>query len=360
MRRLLTNIDALQDGIADAPLRDAHVVVDGERIAAIGAGAAPAGDFDEVIDLSGCIVLPGFVNAHHHFFQTLTRAIPGVQRGHLLDWLMLLYPLWARMTPDDLAAATEAACAELLLTGATTSSDHCYLVPGARPEFVEAEVAAARGMGLRLHLVRGSITRIEADLGERLTALLGPRAGGLLDESEPVLAEMARAIRAHHAPGDGAWVTVGLGPTAIAFDDPAFMRRVAAMAAEAGCSLHTHFHPRPDEREYCAAQFGKEPVEVLADLGWLRPGTYFAHATRMDAATIARVARRGGRRRSLPAHGAAPRGQGHAGACDARGGHPGGRRRGRRGEQRCGLDAGRDAAGAAAASRRRWRRRSAA
>lgn len=293
MRRLLTNIDALHDGLADAPRRGVHVVVAGDRIAAIGEGAAPAGEFDEVIDLAGCLVLPGLVNIHHHFFQTLTRAIPGVQRGHLLDWLMAMYPLWARMTPDDLAAATEAACAELLLTGATTTSDHCYLVPGARPDFVEAEVAAARGMGIRLHLVRGSITALEADLGDRLTALLGPRAGGLLDEPDTVLAEMRRTFRDHHAPGDGAWLTVGLGPTTTTFDDLGYMRRVADLAAEFGGALHTHFHPRPDERALYAERFGRTPIDVLADTGWLRPGTFFAHSTRMDAHDIAMVARAG-------------------------------------------------------------------
>ncbi len=291
MRRLLHSIDALYTcDDAHLALSDAYIVVDGERIAEIGAGTPPAGDFDDTIDLSGTLVVPGLVNMHHHFFQTLTRAIPATQRGHLIDWLRLMYPVWAGMTPDHLAAATRATAAELLLTGATTSVDHAYLIPRCDPAFVDAEVAAAREAGLRLHLVRGSITALEADLERELTALLGPRAGGILDDPAAVLADMKGTIARHHASGWGNRVSVGLGPTTTTFDDLDFMAAVARSAGESGASLHTHFHPRPDERALTAARFGKTPSEILVEAGWMTPRTFFAHSTRLDADDMRRIA----------------------------------------------------------------------
>jgi 8-oxoguanine deaminase len=291
---LLENIDALYSSDdAGRVIRGAHVVIRGDRIEAVGGGASPQGDFSERIDLSGHIVTAGLVNVHHHFFQSLTRAIPAVQRGHLLTWLMSLYPVWGRMTPDDLAAATQAACAELLLSGVTVTSDHCYLVPRADPDYLEAEIEAALGMGVRLNLVRGSMTRIEADLGEKLSSFLGPDAGGLVDSEEIVLREMRRALEKHHRPGKGSYLTMALGPTTVVYEDPAFMRNVADMASDFACGLHTHFHPRPDERELTSILYGRAPVDALDDMGWLRPGTWIAHGTRLDAHDMSLLADRG-------------------------------------------------------------------
>src|SRR3954454_5190209 len=145
MRRLIENIDTLHTCDDEGRvLRRAWIVVAGSRIAALGDGPPPAGDFDERIDLSSSVAMPGLVNAHHHFFQTLTRALPRAQRGHLLDWLRLLYPVWSAMSPADLAAATAAATSELLLTGATTTVDHSYLIPHCDFAYLEEEVQAAR------------------------------------------------------------------------------------------------------------------------------------------------------------------------------------------------------------------------
>src|SRR3954452_10002495 len=181
MPRLIEEIDALYTcDDRHTVLKHAWIVVEDGRNAALGEHKPPDGEFDERIDLSGSIAMPGFVNAHHHFFQTLTRALPRAQRGHLMDWLQVLYPVWGAMSPDDLAAATGATAAELLLTGATTSVDHLYLVPRCDPAYVDAEVAATGTAGLRLHLVRGSLTAIEGDLEHTLSETLGPRAGGII------------------------------------------------------------------------------------------------------------------------------------------------------------------------------------
>ncbi|MGY3425474.1 ABC-type branched-subunit amino acid transport system ATPase component [Bradyrhizobium sp. F1.13.4] len=166
MRRLIENIDTLHTCDDEGRvLRRAWIVVAGSRIAALGDGPPPAGDFDERIDLSSSVAMPGLVNAHHHFFQTLTRALPRAQRGHLLDWLSVLYPVWGLMQPEDLAAVASASAAELLLTGATTTVDHFYLVPRCEDAYLETEVEALGRMGIRLHLVRGSMTTIEKRSG---------------------------------------------------------------------------------------------------------------------------------------------------------------------------------------------------
>jgi cytosine/adenosine deaminase-related metal-dependent hydrolase len=294
LRRLIENIDTLYTcDSGHRVLRDAHLVTEDGRIAALGEGPAPDGAFDERIDLAGCIAMPGLVNVHHHFFQTLTRAIPGGLRGELIDWLRLMYPLWAGMTPADLRAATAATAGELLLTGATTSVDHAYCMPGCDPAFVQEEVAAAREAGLRLHLVRGSMTEIEGTLGAELSALLGPGAGGIIDDPAAVLADMRRSLRAHHDTGFGSMVTVAPGPTVVTFDNLDFMREVAALAREFGTGLHAHFHPRPDERVLTAERYGRTPIEVMDDIGWLGPRTWFAHSTRMEPADMVLLGQRG-------------------------------------------------------------------
>jgi 8-oxoguanine deaminase len=294
MRRLIENIDELYTcDAADTVLRDAWIVVDGDKIGEIGSGALPSGDFAERINLSGSIAMPGLVNTHHHFFQSLTRALPRAQRGHLIEWLGLFYPVWGGMTPDDLAAAAASTAAELLLTGATTSADHFYLIPKADPAFVDSEVAATKAAGMRLHLVRGSLTAIEGDLESRLSKTLGPRAGGLIDVPEDVLADMKRTIERYHDLSHGSMTTVALGPTTPTYDNLDYLKDVARLAVESEVGLHMHLHPQPAERTRTQARFGRTPMQVLDGVGYLTPKTWFAHGTRLDEFDLALMRDRG-------------------------------------------------------------------
>jgi len=293
MRRLLCNIDALYTcDDHERVLRNAWLMTEGAWITALGEGPSPDGMFDERIDLAGSVGMPGLVNAHHHFFQTLTRALPRAQRGQLLDWLSVLYPVWGAMSPDDLSAAAAATSAELLLTGATTSVDHFYLVPRCDPAFIEADAKAARRLGLRLHLVRGSMTAIEGDLEDRLSRTLGPRAGGIIDTPDAVLGHMRAVVRDYHAPLPNSFLTVALGPTTATYDDLDFMRSAGRMAEEFSVGIHMHVHPQPHERRLCKERFGRTPVELLDSLGLIGPRTWFAHSTRLDAADMAILAAR--------------------------------------------------------------------
>lgn len=292
MRQLLHNIGTLYTCDAqDRVLVNAFVVVEDGRIAAVGEGL-PDGDFDQREDLGGALLLPGFVNIHHHFFQTLTRAIPAMLRGHLVEWLYRMYPVWSGMTPDDLGHASEASLAQLLLTGATTTVDHSYILPGADPAFAEAQITAARAMTMRLTLIRGALTSLEDDLEARLSLLLGPRAGGLVDDPARVLADMRRMVNDRHDTAPGAMLQIGLGPTTTTYDNPGFMAEVARIADESRALLHTHFHPRPDERALCAAR-AATPLDFLADQGWLTERTFLAHSTRLTPAEMARLAAAG-------------------------------------------------------------------
>ncbi len=278
---------------ADVVLDNAWIIIEGRKISALGSGPSPEGDYSERIDLKGAVAFPGFVNAHHHFFQSLTRALPGVQRGHLWEWLGMLYPVWGGMTPDDLAAAAASTSAELLLTGATTSVDHFYLMPGADPAFVDTAVTTAKTAGLRLHLVRGSLTGLEGDLEAKLSKKLGPKAGGLVDDPDRVLADMRRAVKTHHDTSFGSMTTIALGPTTPTYDDLDFLRSVSRLATESEVGLHTHLHPQPADRARTASKFGRSPIDVLDEVGFLTHRTWIAHGTRLDAYDLQRMMERG-------------------------------------------------------------------
>ena len=294
MRRILKNLDALYTCDDDhRVLKNAWLIAVDGRIADLGEGRPPEGNYDESIDLTGSIGMPGLVNAHHHFFQTLTRAIPKAQRGHLIDWLRLLYPVWGLMTPNDLGAAASATCAELLLTGATTTADHFYLVPNCNPAFVAAEVDAAREAGIRLHLARGSMTSIERNLEGELSPILGPQAGGIIDDPDRVLADMRRTISTYHDPGVGSMLTIALGPTTLPYANLDYLKSVADLAREADVGLHMHVHPQPAERDMALTKFGRTPLQILDEAGYLGPRTWLAHSTRLDDADMRLVAARG-------------------------------------------------------------------
>lgn len=293
MRQLLHSIKTLYTCDAqNLKLHNAWIVVESDRIVDIGSGTLPAGEFEGYEDMTGCIVIPGIINLHHHYFQTLTRAIPAVLRGHVIDWLGRMYPIWSGMTPDDLAHATRASIAQLLLTGATTSVDHSYLLPNGGTEHLKAEIDASLQMGFRSHIIRGSMTEMEAELEAELTSVLGPRAGGLVDDPTGVLVHMREAIASHHDTSHGAMIGIGIGPTTTTYDTLDFMRDTAALAAETETHLHIHFHPRPDERVLCDAR-GTTPLDVLEQAGWLGPRTFFAHSTRLRRDEMARCAEAG-------------------------------------------------------------------
>ncbi len=248
---------------------------------------------EQVMDLAGCLLLPGLVNVHHHFFQSLTRALPSVHRAPSEDWLVSLYPIWAEMNPQDVATATRNAAAELLLSGCTTSADHAFNLGAAGDERISAQIGAAQALGIRLHLVRSCLPTIGGKVEERLKGIMQERLGKLIDAPDTLLAQCRDDIARWHDPAPAAMLRLALGPSNVTYSQPQLMRGLADLAAEYGCGLHAHLHPRQGERAMSLRETGKSPLDLLEHTGWLRPGTWFAHCTELEEAEIARFAAAG-------------------------------------------------------------------
>lgn len=231
---------------------------------------------DEVLNLVGHVVLPGLINTHHHFYQTLTRAVPAAQNANLFNWLKTLYPIWARMTPQDVRISTQTALAELALSGCTTASDHLYLFPnGSR---LDDEIEAAAEVGLRLHASRGSMS-------------LGESQGGLppdsvVEDESTILHDSQRLIETYHQGDAGAYTQIVLAPCSPFSVTPDLMRQSAALAREYGVQLHTHLAETKDEETFCIEAFGHRPVAYMETLDWIGDDVWFAHSVHVEGHEI--------------------------------------------------------------------------
>ena len=227
---------------------------------------------DQVLDLSGHIVLPGLINTHHHFYQTLTRVVPAAQNANLFHWLKTLYPIWARITPVGIRTSTQTALAELALSGCTTASDHLYIFPnGSR---LDDEIHAAESIGLRLHASRGSMS-------------LGESKGGLppdsvVEDEDYILQDSQRLIETYHDPEPGSMVQIVLAPCSPFSVTADLMRQSAALAREYGVHLHTHLAETQDEEMFCIQKFGYRPVEYMQTLDWIADDVWFAHSVHVN------------------------------------------------------------------------------
>ena len=238
---------------------------------------------DEILDLSGHILLPGLVNTHHHFYQTLTRVVPAAQDANLFHWLKTLYPIWARMTPEHIRVSTKTALAELALSGCTTASDHLYLFPNGSK--LDDEILAAREVGLRLHASRGSMSLGESDGG------LPPDS--VVERESAILEDSRRLIEQYHDPKPGSYTQIVLAPCSPFSVTGDLMKQSAALAREYGVHLHTHLAETEDEQDFCLAKFGYRPVDYMKSVDWLGGDVWFAHGVYINDAEIQTFARTG-------------------------------------------------------------------
>jgi 8-oxoguanine deaminase len=258
---------------------DGAVLVRGNVIEAVGPTRELTAHADEVVDARGLVLLPGLINTHHHFYQTLTRNLPQAQDAGLFDWLVAHYPIWARLTPEAIRVSTATAIAELLLSGCTTAADHGYVWPnGAR---VDDQIVVAREMGLRFHASRGSMS-------------LGRSQGGLppdeaVEDEETILQDSERAIREHHDPAPYAMTRIVVAPCSPFSVTPDLMRASAELARRYGVHLHTHLCETVDEERYCLERYGLRPVPFAESLGWSGSDVWFAHAIHLAPEEIARL-----------------------------------------------------------------------
>jgi len=231
---------------------------------------------DEVLDLKDHIVLPGLVNTHHHFYQTLTRAVPAAQDANLFNWLTTLYPIWARIKPEDIFTSTQTALTELALSGCTTASDHLYLFPNGSK--LDDEIAAAQEIGLRIQASRGSMS-------------LGASQGGLppdsvVDDEDSILKDSQRLIEEYHDAKAGAMVQIVLAPCSPFSVTTDLMKQSAKLAREYGVHLHTHLAETEDEEQFCLQKFGHRPVGYMQEVDWVGDDVWFAHAVWVNAEEI--------------------------------------------------------------------------
>jgi cytosine/adenosine deaminase-related metal-dependent hydrolase len=273
---LFTNAHVVVMDDAGTEYERGWVLVDDGRVKDLGEGVRP--DADAVQDLGGKLVTPGLVNTHHHLWQNLTRA--RAQNENLFGWLRTLYPIWSRIDPEAEYAAARAGLAELALSGCTTVFDHHYLFPQGGNELLEAEIRAARELGVRIVASRGSMDLGESDGG------LPP--DDVVEETDEALAatEAAAAL----ADTDG-FVEIAAAPCSPFSVTKELMRETAELARKLGLRLHTHLAETVEEHEYAREEFGCTPVEYIEELGWLAPDVWCAHCVQLsndDVATFGR------------------------------------------------------------------------
>jgi len=251
------------------------VLVRDRVIEAVGSGDPRAVErIDRRIDARGKVVLPGLVNTHHHLPQTLTRNVPRVQEAPLFRWLTELYEVWRGIDAAAVDVAARVGLGELLLTGCTTTTDHLYLFPRGQERLIDAEIAAARELGIRFQPTRGSMSRGKAHGG------LPP--DDVVQDEDTILADSRRLIREHHDPRPGAMTRIALAPCSPFSVTDDLMRRTADLAREHGVRLHTHLAETIDEEAYCQQLHGCRPVEYLRRLEWLGPDVWLAHCVHLS------------------------------------------------------------------------------
>ena len=258
------------------------LVIEGQKIIElVPLGQQPTHAHGEVMECSDLVILPGLINGHHHFYQTLTRALPQALNKPLFGWLQSLYPVWAGLEPDMLYQATRLALAELLLSGCTSAADHHYLFPEALTEAMDIQAEAAASMGVRMTMTRGSMS-------------LGTDDGGLppqntVQHEDIILADSERVIKRYHNAAEGSMLQVALAPCSPFSVTPELMRHSATLAAEHEVMLHTHLAETIDEENFCVQRFGLRTVDYLDSVGWLGPQTWLAHGIHFNTDEIQRL-----------------------------------------------------------------------
>ena len=262
------------------------VVHHGRIVELVTRGGRPAGEIDQIYDASRHVIIPGLINTHHHFFQTLTRAHPAAINKELFPWLAALYPIWGRhVTPEAFRLATRLALTELLLSGCTCASDHHYLFPPGLNEAMDIQAEEAARLGMRMTLTRGSMNLSEKDGG------LPPDS--VVQDEDTILADCERVLSRYHDGAEGAMLQVALAPCAPFTVSKRLMVDTVGLAERFNCRLHTHLGETQDENEYCLAHFGTRPVDYLEECGWLTDRVWVAHGIHFNDDEVHRLGRHG-------------------------------------------------------------------
>jgi len=256
------------------------IVVEGSVITELVNGE-PVSAIDEIYDAGKCVLLPGLVNCHHHFYQTLTRALPSALNKELFDWLASLYPIWANLDEEAIRASTTTAVCELLLSGCTTTTDHHYVFSDQTTNGIDIQAEVTERLGIRAILTRGSMS-------------LGKSDGGLppdevVQNADDILKDSERLIHRFHQTNEGAMLQIALAPCSPFSVTTELMRDSAVLAREQGVLLHTHLAETMDENDFCLEKFGVRPVDYLEQVGWLANDVWLAHGIHFDSQEMNRL-----------------------------------------------------------------------
>lgn len=260
------------------------LIVEDSRIVELVGAAGPASPYDATFDAGRHVIIPGLINTHHHFFQTLARAHPDAINKELFPWLKALYRTWgANLDGKNFRLGVRMALTELLISGCTTASDHLYAFGRDMMDAVDIEVEEAEALGMRIGVARGAIN-------------LRPEQGGLVDvrltqTHDVIIADCERVLAKYHDPKPGSFTTVALAPCAPFNVTRELMVDTAALAARHDCRLHTHLGETHDETEYCRHHFGCRPVDYLEQVGWLTDRAWLAHGIHFNDDEVERLGR---------------------------------------------------------------------
>lgn len=286
-RTVIENCAVATVDARDTEHRSGHVVMEGDRIVAVGEGPAPLpptdGDEVERVDGTGCLATPGLVNTHHHFYQWLTRGL--AQNRELFDWLVTLYPVWSRIDEPMVYAAAQASLAMMARGGVTTTMDHHYLFPRGAGDLLGAELSAAAELGVRFTAARGSMD-------------LGVSDGGLppdfaVERTEDALRATEEAVARYHDPSPASMRQVAVAPCSPFSVTTELLRESAVLARRLGVRLHTHGAETVQEEEFCRERFGMGPTAYFESTGWLGEDVWMAHCVHLREEDVAAFARSG-------------------------------------------------------------------
>lgn len=275
----------LRDPVAVlAPGAERGLVIHGGKIVELVGASGPRLPYDGIFDASRHVVIPGLVNTHHHFFQTLTRAHPQAINKELFGWLKALYPIWgAHLNRDAFRLGVRLSLTELLMSGCTTASDHHFFFPAGMEDAMDIEDEEAAKLGMRMTLTRGTVNIREAEGG-----IADDR---LIQDDDAMLEDCVRVIGRYHDTSEGSFRRVALAPCAMFNATKKVMIEVADIAARHDCRLHTHLAETEDEEHFCLDRFGCRPLDYLEEVGWLSDRVWLAHGIHFNDEEVARLGR---------------------------------------------------------------------
>ena len=262
-----------------------HILIENDKIISIGKNNLN-GKFDEIIDASKMVVLPGFVNTHHHLYQSLTRNIPKMQNQELFDWLINHYEVWREIDEDAVKISTQVGLLEMMLSGVSTSSDHLYLFPKkCGKNLIDVEIEAALKLGIRFQPTRGSMSLSKKDGG------LPP--DDVVQTETEILQDSKRLIKKYHDPKNGAMIRVSLAPCSPFSVTAKLMKQTVELAKKENLMIHTHLAETIDEENFCIEKFGDRPAKYLENLNWINENVWVAHAVHLSDEEIAKMGKCG-------------------------------------------------------------------